>query len=197
MTQTDLSLHYQKNFIKGLIMNKEYRFDDVSKSEPMLDFRLDMADIDYRSRLIEPCNSGRDFLTTEYDVIMAWADLARNAHIGKYRESDLKCWEGHYEQFGLVMLNLANMSRYRKGYDGLWEEWYDIFLSEALYSGLYRGPIGKADRIFFYCWFRLLGHPDYQCPTIDDVDFYFFSGTEICLRIAYQDLNCSLFTKTG
>jgi len=175
-------------------MTKEYRYQADCSDYAPINCRYGDVGVDYRSRPVEPSDSGRDFLATEYDVIMAWADLARNALVGEYRENDLKCWEGHYEQFGMVMLNLARMSRSRKGHDGLWKEWYDIFIGKSLYNIIYEGPGSTEDRIFYRCWYCLIGHPDYLHPTISCLEFYTYKATEMTLHIAYEDLKWRLLS---
>ena len=48
---------------------------------------------------------------TEFDLSQTWANFAEQALDGEYAESETKCWRGHYEEFGRVMLELMRMSR--------------------------------------------------------------------------------------
>lgn len=172
-----------------------YRLNDIHKTKPVLRYRYGQDGIDYSSKLVEPSNDGSDFLATEQDVISEWAHFAKLAFIGEFRESDSKCWVGHYEQFGMVMLNLAKMARYRKGFQGHWNDWYDGVMDDEMYHYILTGPTGTEDRILYRCWFRLLGHPDFLDETLNKSEVYSYKLAELCLYIAFDDMNRRLLYK--
>lgn len=175
-------------------MTKVYKLEDRYNNRPALRYRWGDDGIDYSKRLVEPLPDGSDFLRTEQDIIEAWANLARDALVGEFRESDQRCWVGHYEQFGMVMLNLANMSRYRKNYLGQWERWFDGVMDDESYSFKFQEPCCTEDRIFYRCWFRLLGHPAYLQDTLTQSEVYTYKLSELCLYIAFDDFNQRLLS---
>lgn len=169
-------------------MTKTYRLRNIYKNNPTLDFRLGMDGINYHNRRVEPSDNGLRYLETEHDVIMAWADFARDALEGVSPDADssgLRCWNGHYEQFGMVMLTLANMTRYRKNGRGEWNPLYESTLWPGLYDNVYEGPNGTECRNYYRCWFSIMGHPDYQRPSFGP-EFVNNKDKELALCIALE-----------
>ena len=169
-------------------MNKEYRYQGVWSDHADINFRYGDDGIDYSSRLVEPSKSGVSYLKTEHDVIMAWADFAKDALEGVSPDADssgLKCWSGHYEQFGMVILTLANMTRYRKNGRGEWNPLYESTLWPGLYDNVYEGPTGTECRNYYRCWFSIIGHPDYQRPSFGP-EFVNNKDKELALCIALE-----------
>ena len=142
--------------------------------------------------LVEQREGHDGYLTTTHEVITAWAYFAKQALEGEYAESNLKCWEGHYEQFGIVMLHHANMSRYRKDHKENWNEFFESAIPIDCYDHLYQGPSGTEDRRYYRVWFSLIGHPDFLSQSIIGPENLAYKCTELELCIAFDDFNRSL-----
>jgi hypothetical protein len=171
-------------------MSNQYRLRDDFGKSPFLNFRYEEKEVTFRSlKGIEAVDDSR-YLSTEHEVITDWATVCKDALSGEYKESETPCWEGHYEQFGLVMLNLANMCRYRKGHDGKWIPFFDSILpSDYLHGIIYSGYCGTEDRIFYRAWFTLLGHPDFLSSSLRGTEALYYKSTELKLLISFTDLN--------
>jgi hypothetical protein len=127
---------------------------------------------------------------TEFDLSKAWADFAEQALVGEYAESETKCWRGHYEQFGRVMLELMRMSRDKDAmkFKPLAETTPDLeefsFIAE---------PSGTEDRTFYRIWFALIGHPDYQYPRITGIEFSNYNYWGYLMGEAVNRVNAELY----
>jgi hypothetical protein len=126
---------------------------------------------------------------TEFDLSKAWAEFAEQALDGEYAESKTKCWYGHYEQFGRVMLELMRMSRDKKEQKikAIAEMTPDIedftFIAE---------PCGTEDRTFYRIWFALIGHPDYQYPRIASIELGNYNYWGYLMGVAVMNVNAEL-----
>jgi hypothetical protein len=178
-------------------MTNQYHLKDEFGSSPFLNFRYEGKEVTFRSlKGIDAENDSR-YLSTEHDVITDWSTVCREAlSDDEYKESETPCWEGHYEQFGLVMLNLANMCRFRKTYDNRWSPYFDRVLpSSDLHEIIYSGYGGTEDRIFYRAWFTLLGHPDFLKSSLLGFEALNYKNTELQLLISFTDLNHALLAK--
>ena len=164
---------------------------------PFLNFRYEGKEVTFHSlKGIEAEKDEGRYLSTEHQVITDWATVCREALSGDYKESETSCWEGHYEQFGLVMLNLAKMCRYRKTHDDRWNPFFDSTLpSNYLHPIIYNGYSGTEDRIFYRAWFSLLGHPDFLTSSLIGMEALNYKTTELQLLISFTDLNYRLLKK--
>ena len=163
---------------------------------PFLNYRYEGKEVTFHSlKGIEP-EDKNNYLSTEHDVISDWITTSRESLLGEFKESETPCWEGHYEQFGLVMLNLANMCRYRKTYDNKWNSYFDSVLpSQHLHEFIYSGYGGTEDRVFYRAWFSLLGHPDFLGTSFIGMESINYKTTELQLLLSFTDLNHSLLKK--
>lgn len=176
-------------------MPDEYQLKDSDNLA--INYRYVDDKIIHISKLLEQPKDGHTFLKTEHDVIIEWANFAKQALEGEYPESKIKCWEGHYEQFGMVMLTYANMSRYRKDYAGKWNEFYESAFPIDCYDHLYKGPSGTEDRIYYRVWFALLGHPDFLTQSLIGMETLTYKANELSLCIAFKDFNRSLAERSN
>ena len=175
-------------------MPDRYRLKDNSSVYPLLNYRYKGKLMTYHAlKNIE--ESGSCYLKTEHDVITKWAEFSKQALEGKYAESKVKCWIGHYEQFGVVMLNYGKMCRYRKNYKGNWDEFLESALPTDCYDQVFTGPTGSADSTFYRVWFTLLGHPDFLANSLIGAEVLTQKINELSLTIAFDDLNRSLLKK--
>ena len=130
---------------------------------------------------------------TEHQVISVWSSFAKEALIGEFSESKIKCWQGHYEQFGRVMLQLANISYYKKDARGEWVKTYHSLLPEPEdVEYIFRGPSGTEDRRYYRCWFSLIGHPDFMHEKVTGMEAFTYSYIELILNMAFQDFSVKL-----
>ncbi len=129
-------------------------------------------------------------IKNEYDLAKAWADFAEQALIGEFAESKTKCWRGHYEQFGRVMLELMRMSR-----DKILEKNKAIAeMTPDLNNFTFIGQPGDTeDRTFYRIWFSLIGHPDYQYPRIANIEFGTYNYWGYLIGIAVNKVNAQLY----
>lgn len=122
----------------------------------------------------------------EFDLAKAWADFAEQALVGEYAESELKCWRGHYEQFGRVMLELMRMSKNK-------EEEKNKTLIEMIPDlenfNFIAEPMGTEDRTFYRIWFELIGHPDFQYPRILNIEFGTYNYWGYLIGVAVMRVN--------
>lgn len=175
-------------------MTREYQLTD--RHNLAINYRYVDDKIVYFSKLVEQPTDGGSYLKTEHNIIIEWADFARQALEGEDPESKIKCWEGHYEQFGMVMLNYANMCRYRKDHAGKWNEFFDSALPTDSYDHLFEGPNGSEDRIYYRVWFALLGHPDFLKQSLIGMEALTYKINELALCIAFEDFNKILLKRT-
>jgi hypothetical protein len=172
-------------------MTKIYKLED-RYNKPALRYRYGDDGIDYSKRLVEPSDDGCHFLRTEQDVIHAWADYAKQSLVGEYRESDQRCWVGHYEQFGMVMLTLGRISRYRKDYRGLVNPYLEAKIPRHTYPDIFIGPWSSECRIYYRSWFSLVGHPDFLGSDVLSPESIKYKETEFLLSIAVQEFHMGL-----
>lgn len=178
-------------------MSKEYRYQDADIPYSPINLRYGDDGVDYRSRPVEPSSNGLVYLATEHDVITAWADLAQNAVENLRPDAGagvMKCWVGHNEQFGLVMLTLANMARYGKSaFKNEWSPFYESVLSRNNYETIFSGPTKKDD--FYYCriWYALMAHPDFidvpeyeSCTNELSQEFVKYRDTLLALSVSLE-----------
>lgn len=176
-------------------MINQYRLQDPNNSNRVVQYQYGDDGIDYRSRLIEQSDDGSKFLRTEYDVIKSWADFARDALEGDYpdfQSSGLACWAGHYDQFGMVMMNLANMSRYRTDCHGDWNQFLENSISKYCFQYILQGADGSEDRMYYRSWFTMIGHPDFLKPIVLDIEIIQYKSIELALCLSVTCLKSHL-----
>jgi len=175
-------------------MPNEYQLKDSDNLA--INYRYADDKLIYFSKIIEQPSNSKKYIKTEHNLITEWADFAKQSLEGQYPESNIKCFEGHYEQFGMVMLTYANMCRYRKDYAGKWNKFYDSILPDDCYDHLFEGPNGTEDRIYYRVWFALLGHPDFLNQSLIGMENLSYKINEISLCIAFEDFNKSLIKRS-
>lgn len=95
----------------------------------------------------------------QLDVINAWRRIIESAFEDP-AESDMPCWHGHYDQFGIIMLYLIERATEYED-KSLDDEWFeDIKHFSAILSD-YILPSGTGERIYYRAWLSLIGHPDF------------------------------------
>jgi len=95
-------------------MTSQYQLNEELRQYPFFKYRYDEKQVTFYSLMgIEP-EENSHLLNTAHEVITNWSKVCEELFTDEMSESDLLCWQGHYEQFGLVMFNLAKMCRNRK-----------------------------------------------------------------------------------
>jgi hypothetical protein len=106
---------------------------------------------------------------TEFDLAFNWSNFAKQS-IGKveYSESDIPCWNGHYEQFGRIMLEIMRLSRDKKMLDKS-KAFFEMIpnIEDLTFIG---EPSGTEDRTFYRLWFSFIGHPAFTHPRIQNLE---------------------------
>ena len=111
-------------------------------------------------------------------LIEAWTGFSRDALIGEYAESKLTCWEGHYQQLGCLMFHLFDVVRRKTEYADakrFSKVQLDFFPDKEFSELLVEGPNGSEERIFYRCWFGLIGHPDFQASPLDSPEAHTYA----------------------
>jgi hypothetical protein len=135
---------------------KTYRVPEPHQSEPIYLYRYkDEVRSFHALRALPDDYKSRDFETEEH-LILAWADFSKSAFGGEYSESAIPCWDGHYEQFGRVMLEVARLSDRRSSLCG-----FAPAVIDAIFPP--RNCVWQPQEHNLYrAWFSLIGHPDFQ-----------------------------------
>jgi hypothetical protein len=127
---------------------------------------------------------------TEFDLAKSWCDFAKQALVGEYAEANMTCWEGHYQQFGRVMLELMRMSRDKAQAQRIaaFEMIPDLenftFIAE---------PSGTEDRTFYRLWFAFIGHPEFQHPRIANIEMDTFNYWGYLIGVATGKVNSEMY----
>lgn len=128
-------------------------------------------------------------------IISDWSALAKDALDGAYKESSLVCWDGHYEQFGRLMYELYAISENRSVRLAKYSvEYQNFFPQVENLSFIPEGPAGTEDRTFYRIWFKMLGHPDFSDPIIDNLETEVYAVWTFLLTKVYMNLNVQIHT---
>lgn len=123
-------------------------------------------------------------------IVDDWSLLAKEALEGPNKESSLVCWDGHYEQFGRLMYELYAISENRsERLAGYSVEFQNFFPKVESLSFIPEGPSGTEDRTFYRVWFKMLGHPDFSYPIIDDIDLKLYANWTYWLTHVFSEIN--------
>lgn len=107
------------------------------------------------------------------DVITAWTDFAKDALEGESAECKAPCWEGHYQQFGRLMYHMLDVVVRKDDYKQskrFNQTQLDFLPSESIAELVANGPTGTEERIFYRCWFDVIGHTDFQVTDVDLIE---------------------------
>ena len=122
-------------------------------------------------------------IRTEHDVILGWAKFAAGAFKGNRAESDLPCWKGHYEQFGMTMLHLFNLSKRR------WNLFHDKVLHQCEdLEHVYAPDTDSGQRLFYRAWFSMIGHPHFMQQGVVGMEIENSAFIRMNLTVAWDDL---------
>ncbi len=133
-------------------------------------------------------------LKTEHDFIDLWARFADFPFEADPSEPAIKCWIGHKEQFGRLMLQLFRLLHTKKTWDGA-EFTLRYALTpfrEILVEDLIHPEI-SADHDWYRAWFSIIGHPDFQrLETRNIASKVNYMKKKLLLAVAIQDLTRQL-----
>jgi hypothetical protein len=103
-------------------------------------------------------------IITEADLINVWAEysISESRH-KEFPAVDLGIWKWHHYQFGLVILQLANLLYYCKDFRGVEDRYFRTLNTDFEMKGelFFNGPTGSEDRVYYRIWYALIGHPEY------------------------------------
>ena len=125
------------------------------------------------------------------DLIRAWADIAREGLEGEFKEADLACWEGHYFQFGRLMYHMLDVLVRRDNYleaRRFSDKQLAFFPFDNMIEPLSMGYTSSEDRIFYRCWFDLIGHPSFQGADVNDIESHVYLYWKYVIGILAVDL---------
>ncbi len=164
-------------------MTQVYRFDTSYLRQDVMAFRYD-PEMQLTKRLIDVPKKYRDpLIRTEHDVICGWAKFAEKAFAESRAESNLPCWEGHYEQFGMAMLNLLGLSQRRSNsfHDKVLPAYENV-------EHIYAPDTDSSQRSFYRTWFAMIGHPHFMQQGVVGKEIEFGAYIRLCLTVAWDDL---------
>jgi hypothetical protein len=124
---------------------------------------------------------------TEQDVIVQWSEFAKDAFDPANPESSTPVDESHFLQFGIIMLSLAKLSRYRSQYAEKWTNVHDTMITDDVWEIIYNGPNSSEERQYYRSWFSILGHTDFCKPKIGSIVHTILAFHEVALILAYEE----------
>ena len=177
---------------------KYYRLkQDEWKTSPIVDYTFDKDKEAIFMKLTDlPMQIQTPTSKTEFDLAKNWCDFAKQS-IGKveYAESEMPCWDGHYQQFGRVMLELMRLSRDKSKLDKS-RVFYEMVpnIEDFTFIG---EPSGTEDRTFYRLWFSYIGHPSFTYPRIQNIEAETYAYWGYLIEIATAKINRTLWSKKG
>jgi len=127
----------------------------------------------------------------EFDLAKAWADFAKmSVEDSDFPETSMPIWNGHYEQFGRVMLELVRISRDREKHKG--KGFYSTIplLEDISFMG---EPSGTEDRTFYRIWLNFIGHPEHQHPHINNIEAATYAWWGLLMTWAFSQVERLLY----
>ncbi len=135
-------------------------------------------------------------IQTEFDLAQAWSGFAKKL-LGqrKSAESDIACWDGHYDQLGRVMLELMRMSRDKPEMLSQ-EEVYEMIpdLEEITFISK---PGRIEDKMFCRIWFSLIRHPAFLELEIHEKEVVAFQYWQNLFTLALGKTNSELLKQNA
>lgn len=165
-----------------------YQLKDQNQ-KPFLNYRHNAKQKKQLSQLPSITFDGDDSITPN-EIIEMWSAFAKGACVGKFKETLLPCWIGHYEQFGRLMYELYAISENRGVHSANHSaEIASTFPLVENLTFILLGPHSSEDRTFYRIWFATIKHPDFSSPNINDPDYLINTFWTRCLQIVYNELN--------
>ena len=160
---------------------KPYRYNPQLKSRKkyLLNYRLTTQE------------RFRHWLNGDLANLLAWMEMAQSVFDG-YNNAIHKqpIWDGHIEQFGLVMTHLSDILKTRHDHTGRFvKEWDRIFPEHGEYSWCDEPANCPIDDLLASAWFRLIGHPEFTGPNLFSTSYASGSYYEFLVAVAADDLN--------
>ena len=135
-------------------------------------------------------------IKTEFDLAQAWSGFAKKL-LGqrKLAESEIVCWDGHYDQLGRVMLELMRMSRDKPEMLSK-EEVYEMIpdLEEITFIGK---PGRIEDKMFCRIWLSLIRHPAFLELEIHEKEVVAFQYWQNLFTLALGKTNSELLKQNA
>jgi hypothetical protein len=168
-----------------------YKLNGQNKKS-FLNYRHNVKRKNQLSKL-QDINSDDDDSISANEIIARWSAFAKGAFVGEFKESSLACWEGHYEQFGRLMYEFYAISENRsvrlKKYS---VEFQNFFPLVENLKFIPKGPSSSEDKTYYRIWFKMLGHPDFSSPIINDFEPDTYATGTFFLTKVYCKINVQL-----
>jgi hypothetical protein len=165
-----------------------YQLPEQNKKS-FLNYRHDVKQKTKLSKLPNINVEGDDNISAN-EIIARWSALAKGAFVGPYKESSLACWDGHYEQFGRLMYELYAISENRSvRLEKYSPEFQNFFPLVENLKFIPLGPAGSDDDTFYRIWFKMLGHPHFSSPVINDFEPDTYATWTYWLTKVYCEIN--------
>jgi hypothetical protein len=165
----DANLHY--------FPEVEYRYERLDATV----FAMQEIPHNYRSTY-EMTTGEKRILEPHNDLVIAWSDFAKSAFTDYAYESDMPCWEGHYEQFGVTMVNMIYL--HESSGDTFLKR---IYPAEEDIGDLYRVELDTTNRMFYRCWYGLLGHPHFLRERIVGEESVLYNLASLSLSVSWAN----------
>ena len=171
----------------------KYRSTSFGMHKSVNDFIYDKSYQNLHSQIKVPDAYKTEKIQIEDDIITTWRNLAKEALEGQHKESDLSCWDGHYDQFGMTMLFLSRLAYSRKSSYGMNDQFIDKFIYNHKYflDGFWEAPSSE-ERMWYREWFAAIHHPDFPATSINDIEGITSSVIALNIMIAKQEFSYSL-----
>lgn len=139
-------------------------------------------------------------LPTANDVILAWAEFAKEALEGEYAEAKVPCWSGHYEQFGRLMYHLIDVTVRKDFYlerKRFNETQLNFFPELKTAKFLVEGATSSEDRMLYRCWFDIIGHNEFRSIDVNAIEAQSFVYWKYVLSSLVIDLGRAMHKRNA
>ena len=172
-----------------------YRLIDESEVFPLINWRYTPKLKTYHSLKGIEHSYDNNFFSTEHEVISFWINHLKKEISSQPQFKKSTCWAGHFDLFGLTMLNLAKMSKQRTNGRGKWSQLLEEVIPKNLYIEILSGRINDYTRTSHITWMKLIGHPLFQSQSLLSMHLVEEKLDELRLVISFYDLNRNLTKK--
>lgn len=134
-----------------------YRISNKMGAIPFLYYQL--TENDEAQYALTELNNPKGTIT-QLEAINNWRKFIKRNMSGEFRDSDIPCWDGHYDQFGIVMLYLMEKATEYKNNTLNDDRFRDVeYHLATLFDP--SPPGDSADRIYYRAWLSFIGHPHF------------------------------------
>jgi len=177
--------------------NYRLLLEKTVKPLPIVDYSFESDNaLELMKTKLLPSTIQNTKIKTEFDLAQAWSGFAKKL-LGqrKLAESEIVCWDGHYDQLGRVMLELMRMSRDKPEMLSK-EEVYEMIpdLEEITFISK---PGRIEDKMFCRIWLSLIRHPAFLELEIHEKEVVAFQYWQNLFTLALGKTNSELLKQNA